>query len=660
MTKPMDRRTLLRTGALSAAAVAGGPLALPAAANPPQPGEKPNILWFTSEDNYPLIGAYGDTLARTPTIDLLARDGVLFEHAYSAAPVCGPSRFSILTGMHPAACGTAESFGSTDEVLPRHMRGYPSYFKDLGYYTANNQKKNYNSQFDYVLGMWDESSETAHWHNKAQGQPFFQVFNTFTTHESTLFNGRRNLFGEPAAGGRFTPEMMAGKIPPYLPDTDKVRTDFARFYNAMENMDRELAFRLRELEEAGVAEDTIVFYYSDNGGITPRGKRFCYDLGLHCPLVVYFPPRWQHLSAHLPGTRISDPVTFNDLMPTVLSLLGIAPPDHVHGRALFGPHAGEPMRYAVGGRTRMDERFDMIRSITDTRYRYIRNYMPHRPWGQYIEFMQQAGGYQDWLAMHMAGQLNEVQDRFWGRKPYEELYDLESDPHQIANLVDDPAAAEKLAELRTALDAHMVAINDNGLIPEGSALEGYANSRQPGAYPIAEAMAMAEAAASERGSLRQFLDGLSHDNEVIRYWAATGLLIAGERARPELAAIKQAMLNDPSPITRIVLAEALVALDDDRDGLLELGVMIDVEDDGPLRLFAINALDFLGEKARPVLPAIRRSLTEDHRSMRKVARHIVDKLDGTFDPYAVNRSPGGGIQSDPTAEAPAGAPRQYD
>ena len=132
MSKPMDRRTLLRTGALGAAAVASGPLALPAAANPPQPGEKPNILWFTSEDNYPLIGAYGDTLARTPNIDLLAREGVLFEHCYSVSPVCGPSRFSILTGMHPSACGTAESFGSTDEVLPAHMRGYPSYFKDLG------------------------------------------------------------------------------------------------------------------------------------------------------------------------------------------------------------------------------------------------------------------------------------------------------------------------------------------------------------------------------------------------------------------------------------------------------------------------------------------------------------------------------------------------
>lgn len=658
MTERYQRRSFLRAGAIGAAAALAGPLSGQSARA--VEGKKPNILWFTSEDNFPLIGAYGDKLARTPTIDRLARDGILFERAYSVSPVCGPSRFSILTGMHPSSCGASEDFGSTDEVLPAHIRGYPEYFKDLGYYTSNNQKKNYNSQFDYVMGMWDESSEQAHWNKRSAGQPFFAVFNTFTTHESTLFNGRKDMFGEPAAEGRFRPEMMAGKVPPYLPDSARVRKDFASFYNAMEHMDRELAFRLRELEDAGVADDTIVFYYADNGGITPRGKRFCYDLGLRVPLIIYVPPKWRHLMNQAPGSRVSSPVTLNDLMPTVLSLVGIEPPSHVHGRALMGPFTAPAMPYAIGGRDRMDERYDLVRTITDGRYRYIRNYNPDRPWGQHVEFLMQAGGYQDWMAQHLAGKLNPAQDRFWNAKPYEELYDAHADPDMVENLVDKPRFADKLGELRDALDAQMVSINDNGLIPEGSALEGYIASRAPGAYPIKQVMALAAKAASRHEDLSVFIAGLSHDNEVMRYWAAMGLRIAREAALPHAPRMKTALLAERSPAVRIVLSETLTRLVDDRDALIELGFILDTEDDGPYRMQAAIALDALGEKARPVLPAIQRSAREDHRSVRKIASHTLAKLDGTFDPYLTKPSPGGGIMADPTREVPVGGPRPYD
>jgi len=496
MTLDISRRTMLRSGAMGlATAVAANPLR---AAPRPAPGERPNILWFVSEDNFPIIGAYGDRLARTPTIDRLARDGVLYERNYCVGPVCGVSRFSILTGMHPATAGCSEDFGSTNETLPRFIRGYPEYFKDLGYYTSNNPKKNYNSQFDYVMNMWDESGEHAHWNKRAPGQNFFAVFNTFVTHESVLFGGNKDLWGKPGNEGPVTKEMVGGKIPPYLPDTDGVRKDFATFYNAMEHMDRELAFRLKELEDAGLADDTIVFYYSDNGGITPRGKRYCYDLGLRCPLVIHVPPKWQHLMPHAPGTVVKEPTSFNDLMPTVLSLVGIQPPAHVQGRALMGPHTAPAPKYIFGQRNRMDERYDLTRTITDTRFRYIRNYNPHRPWGQHVSFMFQASAYQDWEAAHMEGKLNPVQDAFWGTKPYEELYDAFADPHMVRNLAGDPAHAAKLNELRAALDAYMIEIHDNGLIPEGCEAQGYVNSRAPGVYPLQEAMALAAKAAMFR------------------------------------------------------------------------------------------------------------------------------------------------------------------
>ncbi|MBX3592864.1 sulfatase [Sphingomonas sp.] len=645
-------------GALGAATALANPVS--AKDKVPAPGERPNILWFTSEDNFPVIGAYGDKLAYTPTIDRLARQGILFERAYCVSPVCGPSRFSILLGMHPASCGSSEDFGSLDEVLPRYIRGYPEYFRDLGYYRSNNQKKNYNSQFDYVMDLWDESSEEAHWNKRAAGQPFFAVFNTFTTHESSLFNGRKDLFGQPVREGRFKPEMMGGKIPPFLPDTEKVRTDFATFYNAMEHMDRELAFRLKELEDAGVADDTIIFYYGDNGGITPRGKRFCYDLGLRNPLIIYVPPKWRHLSQYAPGSRVKEPVTFNDLMPTVLSLVDIEAPKHVQGRALIGPRQGKPMKYAVGGRDRMDERYDLSRSITDGRFRYIRNYTPHRPWGQHVEFMFQAGSYQDWHALHLAGKLTPQQERFWQPKPYEELYDVEADFHMVDNLAARADHAGKLAELSRALDAHMIDIVDNGLIPEGCAAEGYVNSRNPLAYPIRDVMKLAALAASRPADMKPFLDAFDHDNEVMRYWAAMGFLIAGERALPHAGRLKRQLLDEPSPATRIVLSEALVNLTNDDFALNMLGFIIDTEDDGPFRMQAINALDFVGERARPVLPAIRRSAKEDHRSVRKVAKYIIQKLEGTYDPYKVDRSPGGFVDTDPRKNQPEGAPRPYD
>ena len=638
----ISRRSVLKGGMALAAARFGPGFA----AVPP---ELPNILWFVSEDNFPLIGAYGDGLARTPTIDRLARDGILYEHAYCVAPVCGPSRFSILTGMHPATAGSAENFGSTDESLPPFIRGYPSYFQDLGYYCINNAKKNYNSQFDNVRALWDESSEQAHWSTRAEGQPFFAVFNTFTTHESALFRGRE---------GNVTANHVT--VPPYLPDTPDVRRDFATFYNAMEAMDGELASRLAELAAAGVAEDTIVFYYSDNGGITPRGKRYCYELGMRCALVVYVPPKWLHLAPHPPGSRVKEPVSFNDLMPTVLSLAGIAPPAHVHGRALLGDYHGPAPRYIFGGRNRMDERYDLVRTVTDTRYRYIRNYSPHRIYGQHVAFMFQARSYQDWEAGHLAGTLSEVQQRFWRSKPYEELYDVEADPHQVLNLAAAPGYREKLQELSTALDQHMMAINDNGLIPEGCTLQGYINSRQPGAYPLPEAMALAALAAQgQPGSLAACVAALGHEHEILRYWGAQGLLILGEAARFAAERMQTALRNEPSVPVRISLAESLVRLTGDHDALRALGMTLDVEDEGPFRLQAINALTYLGERARPVLPAIRRSAQEDHRHVRGAALYLVSVLEGTYDPHAAASKESGYVPVDPERDSEADV-RYYD
>ena len=171
---------------------------------------------------------------------------------------------------------------------------------------------------------------------------------------------------------------------------------FASYYNLIARMDGEIGARLKELEADGLAEDTIVFYYSDHGGVLPRSKRYCYEEGLRVALIAHFPPKWQHLAPVPMGSTVADPVSLVDLAPTLLSLAGVPKPAQMHGSAFLGSEIGKRSAYAFGMRDRMDERYDMVRTACDGRYRYIRNYMPHRPWGVYSSFVWIARGYQSW------------------------------------------------------------------------------------------------------------------------------------------------------------------------------------------------------------------------------------------------------------------------
>src|SRR6218665_223502 len=309
-----------------------------------QDGPRPNILWIVSEDNNPFIGAYGDKLARTPAIDGLARAGILYRNVYSTAPVCAPTRFSIITGVHPESAGPAHNMRAQAQ-LPEWLKGFPTYLRQAGYYCTNNAKTDYNSNL-VADKIWEESSGKAHWRNRPANAPFFTVFNTMTTHESQIFQ---------PLDGTVKPEDV--RVPAYLPDTPTVRRDIATYYNRMEAMDGEIAAKLAELDAAGLAEDTIVFYYSDNGGVLPRSKRYCYDEGHRCALVVRVPAKWRHLAPAAAGSAIAAPITWIDLAPTVLSIASVTAPRHLQGTAFLGRDAERPKPYAFGMRNRMDERY---------------------------------------------------------------------------------------------------------------------------------------------------------------------------------------------------------------------------------------------------------------------------------------------------------------
>lgn len=576
--------------------------------------DRPNILWIVSEDNDPFLGCYGDAFATTPNLDKLASQGILFENAFSTAPVCAPSRNTLITGMYPPSLGT-EHMRSTYPV-PAFVRFFPEYLREAGYYTTNNAKKDYNTT-DHT-GAWDESSGKATYKNRPEGKPFFAVFNLNVSHESSLHEASPSL--------RHDPEKVP--LPPYHPATKEMKHDWAQYYDKVQTMDEQAGKLLAELEEAGLADNTIVFYYSDNGGVLARSKRFMYESGLHVPLIVRFPKKYAHLAPQGPGTRTDRLVTFLDFAPTVLSLAGLPIPDYYQGKAFLGKATQPEGPYAYGFRGRMDERIDFSRSVRDRRFRYIRNYLPHKIYGQHLEYLWRAPSVGSWEAEYKAGRLNEVQSRFWKEKPSEELYDVQSDPHNVRNLAGDPAYRRDLLRLRKANENRITQLKDVGFIPEAllapiaekQPLYDYARSGQ---YDLAKIVRIADVASDRAANPAPLLPALTDKDPVVRYWAATGVTIHRFKAAEKQLVT---LLSDPEAAVRIAAAEALFHLGRKDEAVAALAAALK-DPVRPARLQALNVLETLGEAARPALPAAQ-ALTGgpadqyDSRAAKTLTEHL--------------------------------------
>ena len=575
--------------------------------------ERPNILWITSEDNSPYLGCYGDKLAHTPNLDRFAAEGVRYRNAFANAPVCSAARSTLITGMH--ACSLGIHNHRSKVRVPEAFRLYPDYLREAGYYCTNNSKTDYNIIRKGVRA-WNESSNKAHYKNRKPGQPFFAIFNTTLSHEGQLTEqavSRRRKQGLLPPKPRLAPEDV--KLPPYHADTPTVRRDWCIYYDNVTLMDREVGRLLKELDQAGLADDTIVFYYSDHGGSLPRGKRNIHDSGTRVPLIIRFPEKWAHLAPAKPGQWIEDPVSFVDFPATVFSLAGVPIPKHFEGCPFLGKQAVEPRDHVFLFRARMDERYDTARAVRDRRYRYIRNYSPHRPWGQQYSYpfrvMPSMGS---WYDAYRKGQCNPIQARYWQAKPSEELYDIEADPYEVKNLVDDPRHAARLEHMREILRKDIVRTRDTGFICEGmfeklmgdKTLYEYAQSD---AYPIERIVEVADLAASRDASAIEKLIAASNDlHPVIRYWGATGLLILQEKAAPAEEKLKELLKDDWMDI-RVVAAEALSYLGQTDLALETLEPIVKNEPEY-ISLAAMNALDFMYQAGHVSLKRIRKLLGE--------------------------------------------------
>ena len=420
--------------------------------------QRPNILWISCEDTSPDLGCYGDRYARTPNLDRLAAQGIRYVNAFAVAGVCAPSRSGIITGMYPTTIGTHHM--RSQAVPPPHIKCFTEYLRAAGYYCTNNAKTDYN--FECPITAWDDCSRQAHWRNRPNGMPFFAVFNLAVTHES-------QIRGDPAHFARRTADLKPSErhdpakaeLPPYYPDTPIVRGDWARYYDLVTAMDMQVGRILKELEDDGLADNTIVFFWADHGRGLPRAKRWIYDSGIRVPLIIRRPGRIHG------GTVCDDLISLIDLGPTVLSLAGVKVPAYMQGRPFLGDQGGEPREYVFAARDRMDETYDIIRAVRDKRYKYIRNFRPGRPYAQYIDYMEQMPTMKEMRRLNKAGELTGPQKLFFlPEKPEEELYDTKADPHEIRNLAGSQEHQDTLRRMRDVLARWMRETNDLGLIPE--------------------------------------------------------------------------------------------------------------------------------------------------------------------------------------------------
>lgn len=496
---------------------------------------KPNILWITIEDTSPqFIGCYGNKNARTPVIDKLADGGIRFTNAFSTGTVCSPSRSAIITGVHTFKMGTGNH--RSNYRIPDFIKGFPYYMQQQGYYVTNSYKTDYNvaNMKEFTAETWNESSGKAGWWNRTPGQPFFAVFNFNDSHQSRTMSHSYEWYEQHVLGNLSKEELIAEdafEMPPFYNDTPEMRKHFARVYNSIKLTDKRIGELLEKLDKDNLRDSTIIFFYADHGEGIPRGKTNGINLGYRVPFIIWFPEMYKHLSPWGTAGVVTDElIDFKDLAPTLISLSGGEIPDHMIGRVLLGDNRSPEADHLILSADRADNGPDLVRSITDGRFIYSRNFMPFMPQMRYIRYVEIADITNEMRSDLQKEQLNTLQKSIFEERPAEFLFDIENDVWETTNLAENPAYKNVLKKMRNQLDKEIIASRDVHFLPEyelgsisqnGAAYEFRQDNEK---YPIKEIYAAASLS-GKRGEqiTRQQIDLLNSDNKIVRYWAIMGL-----------------------------------------------------------------------------------------------------------------------------------------
>ena len=519
----------------------------------------PNIVWLVSEDNSKhWLQLYDSNGVAMPNIEWLATNGIVFENAISQAPVCSVARSTIISGCYAPRLGVQYHRRAKKVPLPKGLKMFPAYLKEAGYYTTNNSKEDYN--FIKPDGVWDESSKKATYQNRKEGQPFFHVQNFGITHEGQLHFPKEEI----------TSTLDSITLFPYHPPTSIFNYTYQKYFQKHQQLDQQIGAFLQQLEADGLLEETIIFYYGDHGGVLPRSKGYVYESGLHVPMVVYFPEKWQHLAPAKNGSRLEGMVRFIDLAPTVLHLAGIDIPAQIDGLPFLGTGisatAINQRNTAFSYADRFDEKYDLVRAIRKGKYKYIRNYQPFNVDGLYNFYRYRMLAYQNWREGFKKNQLNPVEKMFFQERPAESLYDLEEDPHEIHDLAESPAYDSILQSLRTELHQKVISLPDLSFFPEPYFLT--VGSMDPVAFGQAHKNQIKRMVEIADLSLQPFSEveatlreTLESRNPWDRYWALIVCSSFGAEAHPFQAQAKKLTKTDPENLVRVRAAEFLMLLD---------------------------------------------------------------------------------------------------
>lgn len=587
----------------------------------------PNILWITNEDISPNLGCYGDEYANTPNLDRLASEGVLYTQAFGSAPVCAVARSSIISGMFSPSIGTQHMRCSGR--LPEGAQLYPTLLRQAGYYCTNNVKTDYNLDMD-PKSVWDDCSKQGHWRNRPNpNQPFFSIFNFVSSHESRVNDENRYQEAISILDPSILKQPGDIPLPPYYPDTEVVRELWARYYNIITAMDKQVGEVLAQLKEDGLEDNTIIIYYSDHGAGIPRHKRWLYDSGLQVPLIVKVPEKYKDWLPYAVGSKTDELVSFIDFPATALHLAGVSVPDYYQGRAFVGKNLTTKRQYIFAGRDRMDERYDMQRAVRSNGYKYICYYEAYQPFCQYMNTPEKGAIMQAIRQAAKDGTLPEAGQHIVApNKPREELFDVENDPYELNNLADSPQHQQILLEMRSAHGAWSDRIKDTGLIPE-TILRKWEAEQDASIYDIMRRESVPVAEIRETAVGEKHVDdlerALTHQNDAVRYWAAINLGNMAEEV--EDAESLRMALTDEVPVVRIAAARALCHMDLP-DGIRVLERELGHEDSW-VRLAAAQVLDEVGEQARASIPALKSVMEDENKYVVRVANHAINLLLGT-------------------------------
>lgn len=531
---------------------------------------RPNFVWLMGEDTSPhFMGLYNDGMgAKTPNIDYIAENGLIFENAYSNAPVSSAARSTLITGCYAPKFGI--SFHRKLELLnmPEEFHMFPTYLRRAGYFTANSSKTDYNCVLDTCA--WDMiKSKLGDWRKrKDKDQPFFFVRTNGSSHESCLhfsieqMNERNTIHN-----------VDSVNLLPAHPDTPLFRYTYATYYDKINKVDQELGEMIEMLKADGVLDNTFIFYFGDNGGSLPGSKGYTTETGIKVPLVVYVPQKWRDKLPVKCGGRIHGFVSFMDLGPTLLHLAGLNVPSHMDGTPFLGEDISEndmndrDVVYGYGDR--FDELYAFNRTVRKGDFKYSRNFQPYHSKSLFAFYRYKQLAFKEWKSMYEEGKLNSIQARFFEPQGAEELYDLKNDPYETNNLALNPKFKDKLSELRTLLDKNMVEQCDLGLFPECIWLEE--GRKSPYDYGKKSKERIKAVKNIVDLQLKDFnlvssklKESLISEDPVKRWWALTVCASFGDDAL-SLKPIAKKMLNDEVSFVRVRSMVFLSMLGEDFD-----------------------------------------------------------------------------------------------